>query len=154
VAKRERQATKTKRVFTEARKTELAARTQIAIHCKLPTKHVGDQQLPFDIVVGETAAVRVEVKDARRGFGGRWFFAIKRRGRLNESFVDFYVLALRGLAKRRRIYVVLPAPLKTKSVVISWRTLIRKYVKHVDAWHLIGALHKERRATAEIQEVA
>ena len=142
-----------KRVFTDARKTEVAVTRLIPRYCNLSARHVGDQQLPFDVVVGgRVASVRLEVKDARRGYRGRWFFAIKRRGVLNENFVDFYVLALRGISKTRRIYVILKAPLKAKSVAISWRSLIRKYVKQIDAWHLISALHAERKREAETGE--
>ena len=133
-----------KRVL-DSRKGERLTQTLISQHCGLRTKFFGgNNPSKFDILVD--GSVRVECKDSRRGYGGRWHFPIARHGELNESEVDFYIFALRGMAKRARVYVILPAPIGKTGLCMSMRSLLTRYARFIDNWDAITNLARERRA--------
>jgi hypothetical protein len=50
--------------------------------------------------------------------------------------VDFYVVRLLG-DDLKKIYLILPAPLRKKQLQITFRQLLTKYRDNVNAWHMI-----------------
>lgn len=64
---------------------------------------------------------------------GRWNISIHRHGKLKET-ADFYVFRLLGCPYwKTALHLVVPAPLKVKTVVLTPRTLISKWVRYVNA---------------------
>jgi hypothetical protein len=120
----------------------------------VPCKLIGSQHLDWDI---ETkSGLHVECKAARLLRGRRkthlirspfWVVGIARpKGRthqLREKSVDFYIIRLLG-QDFRKVYVILPAPLKVKQLQITVRQLLTKFRDNIDAWHLIVAADKKR----------
>lgn len=77
---------------------------------------------------------RVEVKCAPLNTDKRgWFFNIHRHGSLDERQVDFYVFVLQDVPLvAANIYLVVPSPLKYKTVAITFRSLIMKWSRYID----------------------
>ena len=114
---------------------------------------IGAQNKPWDILT--KSGLHIECKAARllrqrrKGHLTRasfWVVGIARphagKNRLREAGVNFYVIRLLG-DDLRKIYLVLPAPLRKKQLQITFRQLLTKYRDNVNAWHLI--VDAERR---------
>ena len=103
---------------------------------KLHTSVIGmGYNCPWDCWVN---GHRVEIKTAnvrKDKHGNRtWEFSIHRHNRLNETAVDFYVLRLNDVAEFKAcIYLVVPAPIKRKTVHISLRSLLMLWGPYVNA---------------------
>jgi hypothetical protein len=126
-----------------SKKAEYAVTELIRRHCGIRAKAVGGNgkgSSPFDVLTER--GVRVEVKDSKRNARGEWYFNIVRHGRLDERQVDAYVFTLRGLGKR--VFVVVPAPVETRSIKMTLRTLVNKWSRYVDNWGLIAQMDKKR----------
>ena len=91
---------------------------------------------PWDVSCGDA---RVEIK-ASVFNGKHWLFNIQRHGKLNEGLVDFYILRLENsptLFGKYAIHLVVPAPLKTQTIVVSPRSLLTRYAIHFNRFDLI-----------------
>ena len=83
---------------------------------------------PFDLLVD---GKRIEVKASIRLAGknhctGTWLFNLHRHNKLDESGVDYYILALSELpGMKQSMYLLVPAPIGKKLIVISIFSLIR-----------------------------
>src|SRR5580704_4526492 len=79
-------------------------------------RRVGKVRSPFDVLTA--GGLRCEVKAASfRRNRKAWVVSIQRQGKLDESQVDFYVLALSvgGLfhrAKHKKVYLVIESPIR------------------------------------------
>jgi hypothetical protein len=116
----------------------------------IPCKLVAADGLPWDIVTESGLHVECKAGNFRRGrvvhrkdrkkpkeLSSHWQISIARKGVLNESGVDFYVIYLTGCADLRPVYLVMPAPIHSKNIVITLRSLLMQYAGNVNAWHLI-----------------
>lgn len=103
---------------------------------------------PFDIYTDK--GTTVEVKTAYPSKSGRrigWKFSIARhKKRCQERCVDFYVLrleagsVLREFGMSKALHLVIPAAdIRKKSVWISFRALVTKWIGCANATHLIKA---------------
>lgn len=80
---------------------------------------------PFDLLVN---GWRVEVKIAEMNKRGKWQVNIHRHGKMTEDEVDFYVFCLRDVPlSTSDIYLVRRAPLKSKTVSFTVRSLLSRY---------------------------
>lgn len=81
-------------------------------------------RFPYDLLVN---GKRVEVKEAK--FSKQcWTFNIHRHAKLDESHVDVYILRLKNVPGfKASIHLIIPAPLKTKVIRISMRSLLTRY---------------------------
>lgn len=98
---------------------------------------------PFDLMVnGRRVEVKAAMPSLREGKYQYtvWHFNLHRHGVLSESLVDFYVLRLDGVPDfKAAIHLVIPAPVKRKTISITLRSLIMKYAQHVNRFDLLGA---------------
>ena len=104
---------------------------------------------PFDILVN--GKVRLEIKTGTpRGtgnFGLRkgWVFNIHRHGRVKESDVDVYILRLNNVPGfKYAIHLIIRAPLKVPTLVITLRSLICLYGRHFNNFSVIDDVLDER----------
>jgi hypothetical protein len=120
----------------------------------VPCTLIGSQNKPWDIVT--KSGLHIECKAARllrqrrKGHLTRasfWVVGIARpharSHRLSETGVDFYVIRLEG-DDLRKIYVVLPAPLRVKQLQITFRQLLTKYQDNINAWHLVRNVERRK----------
>lgn len=82
----------------------------------------------------DVAGDRIEVKTAeyiKKGVSEGWQFAIHRHGKLSDE-CDFYILRLQKLpwTKAKAIYMLVPSPIKTKTIYIGMLDLLQG--KHMD----------------------
>lgn len=114
----------------------------------VPCHRIGQVRSPFDVLTA--GGLRCEVKAASFKRNRKaWVVSIQRNGRLDESEVDFYVLALSigGLfhrAKHKKLYLVIEGPIRRKQIVITLHRLLTQWENNVGAWSLIH--RAERRA--------
>src|SRR6185312_2568780 len=129
------------------------AEKQIAARLRdngIPCKLVSAEQKPWDIETGSGFHIeckagkllrgRKKIRKANgklRGIGPHWQVSIARRGRLNETPVDFYVVYLTGCDDLRPVYLILKAPLRRKHLIITVRLLLTRYAASVNAWHVV-----------------
>jgi hypothetical protein len=104
-------------------------------------RRVGKVRSPFDVLTA--GGLRCEVKAASfRRNRKAWVVSIQRQGKLDESQVDFYVLALSvgGLfhrAKHKKVYLVIESPIRRKQIVVTLHRLLTQWKDYVGAWSLI-----------------
>lgn len=80
----------------------------------------------FDLLVN--GRIRVEVKAATRGADGRWHVNISRRGVLNETTVDLYIVRLDGIPGfKLPLHLLFNSPLRRKAFNFTLRSLLLKY---------------------------
>jgi len=121
----------------------------------VPCKLVARENRGWDIET--SAGLRIEVKAGRlmrqkkKGHLIRssfWAVSIARphgrEHRLREDGVSFYVIRLLGNSDLRKVYLVLPAPVKKKQLQVTVRQLLTKYRDNVNTWGLIVEADKAR----------
>jgi hypothetical protein len=93
---------------------------------------------PFDLLVD--GYTRVEVKIAK--FNGKsWDFNIHRHGKVNEKFVDAYILRMENVPGfKAAIHLIIQSPLNTQTVHISFRSLITRYAKHFNDFSVLDRI--------------
>ena len=97
---------------------------------------------PWDLL--SDAGQHIEVKSAHRTTNGRWNFSVKRHGVVDESGVDWYVCALRGLAPKTSVYVTFKAPVNKGIISMSTRSLFTQYADNIGDWQSIARAEKRR----------
>jgi hypothetical protein len=110
-------------------------------------RRIGKVRSPFDI---ETAnSIAIEVKSASYKLKRKsWVVSISRYGKLNEGPVHYYVIALDlgrvfHRAKHKRIYLIVPSPIRRKQLVITLHRLLTDWKENVGRWDMI--IEAERR---------
>jgi hypothetical protein len=112
---------------------------------------VGKVRSPFDVLTA--GGIRCEVKAASfRRSRKAWVVSIQRQGKLDESQVDFYVVALSvgGLfhrAKHKKVYLVIDSPIRRKQIVITLHRLLTQWKNNVGAWSLIQRAEQRIKKT-------
>ncbi len=124
------------------RRAERTVAQMLRLH-GIPCKLIARENRGWDVETTK-ARLRIEVKAARllrhrkKNHLTRspfWAVSIARQHRLRED-CDFYVIRLLG-DDLRKIYLILPAPLRTKMLQVTFLQLLTKYRDNVNAWHLI-----------------
>lgn len=148
---------KVKKAFPFWKQAERAIAQQLRLK-GVPCELIGSQHLDWDITTKR--GLHIECKAARLLRQRRkkhlirtpfWVVGIARpKGKthqLREESVDFYVIRLVG-DDLRKIYVVLPAPLKVKQLQITFRQLLTKYRDNINAWQMIRYAERSRGRNA------
>ena len=107
---------------------------------------------PYDLQTAH--GLRIEVKWSSfitKANGGQgWSINAHRHNILDESEVNWYTCVLGSdpinLFGKAVLTLVIPAPVKTKSIVISPRSLATRWARYVDDWH--GLVEAEQAAGA------
>lgn len=97
---------------------------------------------PFDCVIN---GKRVEIKCADLGsyiqpgnYSAHWSFNIHRHNKVDESQVDVYVFRLDGVPGfKSAIHLIIPAPLNTKNIHITFRSLMTKWGQFFNRFDLL-----------------
>ena len=131
------------------RAERLAAQTlrDMGVSCTL----ISREKKSWDIVTKSGQTIECKAARVLRGrvkHDKRWrtvrcpFWAIGiarpkgRRHVLREQGVDFYAIRVLG-GDCGKVWPILSTPLKTKQLQVTFRLLVTKYAKYVEAWHLI-----------------
>jgi hypothetical protein len=111
-------------------------------------RRVGRIRSPFDLLT--KSGLRIEVKAAEYKPRRRvWTVSIQRYGKMAEQFVDYYVFMLSMSRvfgfRHKRLYVVVPSPVKQRQVVFTLSRLLTRWKDNVDSWSQIVEAEKGRR---------
>lgn len=102
-------------------------------------KVLSRSSLSHDMIANDA---RIEAKYTTLNREGEWRFNIHRHGILDESGVDVYVFCLDGVPGGNPLYLVLPAPIGSPTMVFSVHSLVKKYYPHVENWEIIRRFKK------------
>lgn len=81
---------------------------------------------------------QIEVKVAKLRTDHTWQFSLQRHNVLSETDVDFYILRLEDVPfAKAAIHLVVPAPLGTPTLKITFRTLMAKWGQY---WNRIDLI--------------
>ena len=102
-------------------------------------RRVGKVRSPFDLLT--KSGLKIEVKAAEYKPRRRvWTVSIQRYGKMTEQFVDYYVFMLSMSIfgrPHKRLYVIVPSPVKQRQVVFTIHRLLTRWKDNVDGWALI-----------------
>lgn len=84
---------------------------------------------PFDILVDGKIRVEVKASTPSRNRGRlTWTFNVHRHGILREECVDVYIFKLEEVPESKAaVYLLFKAPLKKKTVIVSFKSLLDRY---------------------------
>jgi len=104
----------------------------------------------FDLIYQEK---RIEVKASRMDQSGLWHFNVHRHGVIKEDGIFAYILRLEGVPGfEHALHLVIPAPLKVYTLVLSLRSLILHWGRFANNLQLIEPSlrkNKTKRLNAE-----
>jgi hypothetical protein len=97
---------------------------------------------PYDLFVD---GARIEVKCCEMNSRSTWGVNFHRRGILDESRVDAYVIKLYGVPghSHNGLHLVLRAPVGVMRIDFSFYTLLTKHHSAINNWELLRQICKE-----------
>lgn len=115
---------------------------------KIPRVRRAGYRAPYDFIAnGHRCELKVsnpqKIRVGKFTYTG-WRFNIHRHGVLKERGVNYYILRLEGVPEfYKAIHLVIKAPLRKKTVLITLRSLITLWGQHFNRFNLL----KEREGS-------